>query len=90
MTLTVRLDPRTERALRALAKRRKQSQSDVVREALASYTAANDGEGGERQPYDQWADVIGIIRSGARDPERTTGDLFAEVVTRKRRARRSR
>lgn len=45
MPLTVRLSPTTERALNALAKRRRQSRSDIVREALAHYeviTAVGD------------------------------------------------
>ena len=34
MSMTVRLNPKTERALNALAKRRKLTRSDVVREAI--------------------------------------------------------
>jgi predicted transcriptional regulator len=44
VALTVRLDPKTERALSALARRRRLSRSDVVREALIRYEA-QDGEG---------------------------------------------
>ena len=43
MSLTVRLSPKTERALNALAKRRRLSRSDVVREAIERYGAADDG-----------------------------------------------
>jgi hypothetical protein len=39
MAFTVRWSPRTERQLDALAKRRRHSQSDVVRDALEHYTA---------------------------------------------------
>ena len=39
MALTVRLNPKTERALNALAKRRGLSRSDVVREAIERYDA---------------------------------------------------
>jgi len=38
VALTVRLSPKTERALNALVKRQRQSRSDIVREALAHYT----------------------------------------------------
>jgi len=47
--LTVRLSPKTERALNALAKRRRLSRSDVVREAIARYEASEvAGEVGGR------------------------------------------
>jgi predicted transcriptional regulator len=39
MALTVRLGPKTERALNALARRKRLSRSDVVREALIRYGA---------------------------------------------------
>lgn len=91
MSLTVRLTARTERALNALARRRRQTRSDVVREAIEHYTsAAGDGDVVERRPYHLWADVIGVVRAGGRNPEKTTGELFTDLVVRKARARRSR
>lgn len=88
--LSVRLNPKTERALNALARRRRQSRSDVVRDALEHYTAASVGDTGQRRPYDAWVDVIGIVNSGGRDPGKTTGELFTEIVRHKARARRAR
>jgi predicted DNA-binding protein len=90
MPLTVRLTPKTERALNTLAKRRRQTRSDIVREAIESYTAASDSNTGEHSPYHLWADVLGIVRTGGRDPNKTSGELFTEVVVRKARARRTR
>lgn len=91
MSLTVRLTPRTERALNALARRRRQTRSDVVREAIEHYTsAASDDDPKQRRPYQLWADVIGVVRTGGRNPEKTTGELFTDLVVRKARARRSR
>jgi Arc/MetJ-type ribon-helix-helix transcriptional regulator len=88
--LSVRLNPKTERALNTLARRRRQSRSDVVRDALEHFTATHAGNTGTRRPYDAWIDVIGIVRSGGRDPRRTTGELFTEIVRRKAHARRAR
>jgi len=88
MALTVRLRPDAERALNALAKRHRLSRSEVVREALAQYAMSQPGED-TGQPYQAWLDVIGIVNVGARDPGRTTGDQFADIVGRAR-ARRSR
>lgn len=90
MPLTVRLTPRTERALNAMAKRRRQTRSDVVREAIEHYTTGTDSNTRERRPYHLWADVVGIVRTGGRDPDKTTGELFTDLVIRKARARRPR
>ncbi len=90
VTLSVRLKPKTERALNALAKRRRQSRSNVVRDALEHFTATNSSNAGTRRPYDAWIDVIGIVTSDGRDPVRTTGELFTDIVRQKARARRAR
>ncbi len=90
MALTVRLTPKTERALNAMAKRRRQTRSDIVREAIEQYTTGADSETQERRPYHQWVDVIGVVSTGRKDAEKTTGELFTDLVIRKARARRSR
>ena len=91
MPMTVRLSARTERAVDTLARRRRQTRSDVVRDALENYTATN-GSGVDRErPYDAWLDVIGVVSAGARDRGRTTtGEQFAAIVREKARARRAR
>jgi Arc/MetJ-type ribon-helix-helix transcriptional regulator len=89
MPMTVRLSARTERAVSALARRRRQTRSDVVRDALEYYTAANGAHAGRGRPYDAWLDVIGVVSIGARDQERTTGEQFTTIVREKVRARRA-
>lgn len=90
MLLTVRLSPTTERALNALAKRRRQTRSDVVREAIEYYAATSDSASRDQRAYDRWADVVGIVRTSGRAPDKTTGQLFTEFVRGKARARRTR
>ena len=91
MPLTVRLSPSAERALNSLAKRRGQSRSDIVRDALAQYEAVGEvGPSGNRRPYDAWLDVVGVIDRRVRQPGRTTGDQFTDIVRDKVRARRAR
>lgn len=90
MALTVRLNPKTERALNALAKRRRLSRSEVVREAIARYETAEHGAHDPGRPYDAWLDVLGIVNLGARDRRRTTGDQFTSIVKKQVRARRAR
>lgn len=89
MSLTVRLSPRTERALQALAKRRQQSRSDVVREAIERYGAVEESGAGSR-PWDAWVDVVGTVSLGARDVDRTTGEQFTAMLSGRTRARRPR
>jgi hypothetical protein len=89
MALTVRLDPRAERTLSTLAKRKRMSRSDVVREALARY-GVSEGVDSANGPYAAWADVIGVVSLGVRDPKRTTGEQFAAIAGQRARARRSR
>ena len=90
MALTVRLGPKSERTLSALAKRTGRSRSDVVREALAQYDArAGGGDAGGRA-YDAWLDVIGVVTLGVRNPRRTTGEQFAAIVGEQARGRRTR
>lgn len=90
MALTVRLTPKTERALNALAKRRRLSRSDIVREALAQYEAAEAGTSASGSAYDAWQDVIGVVDLGAREPKRTTGEQFTQQLREQARARRAR
>ena len=90
MALTVRLDPKTERALNALARRRNLSRSDVVREALAVYGASDSDRTDGSRPADAWMDVIGVVDLGVRDPARTTGEQVAGLLADKARARRTR
>ena len=90
MPLTVRLSPKTERALKTLVQREKLSRSDVVREALARYAAdAGEASRGAR-PYDAWADVIGVVSLGVREAGRTTGEQFAGILRTRARTRRAR
>ena len=90
MPLTVRLSPKTEHALNALAKRRRMSRSDVVREALTRYDAEAAAEKLSGRPYDAWLDVIGVVSLGVRDPARTTGEQFTAIVRQRARTRRAR
>ena len=88
--MTVRLSARTERAVNALARRRHQTRSDVVRDALEHYAVTNSSDAGRGHPYDAWLDVIGVISVGTRDRGRTTGEQFTAIVRKKARARRDR
>ena len=98
MALTVRLNPKTERTLNALARQRRLSRSDVVREALARYEVGDDDSDAAGRPYDAWLDIIGVVslgarsagQSAARNPARTTGEQFTAILRQQSRTRRAR
>ena len=90
MALNVRISPKTERALNALARRRRQTRSDVVREAIEHFAAAHESQTDRSRPLHAWADVIGIVNLSERPKGRTTGERFTEIVRQKARARRPR
>ena len=90
MPLTVRLSTKAERTLNSLTKRKRLSRSEVVREALARYGASEGGEHASEGPYGAWVDVIGLVKLGARDPKRTTGEQLAAIVREQARALRAR
>lgn len=89
MALTVRLGPKSERALNALAKRKRLSRSDVVRDALIRY-GADEGIDAGTDVYAAWVDVIGVVDLGVRHPAQTTGEQFAGILRGRSRARRAR
>src|SRR5262245_25994283 len=70
MPITVRLKAKTERTVNALAKRRRQTRSDVVREAIERLGAESQPAAGARSAYDDWEDIIGIGRGSVRDPNK--------------------
>ena len=88
MAYTIRLGPRSERQLSALAKRRQQSRSDIVREAIARYDADSGGEIQGGGPYEAWLDVIGVVNLGTRNVLQTTGEQFGDLLRQKSARRR--
>ena len=90
MALTVRLTPKIERVLDQLARRRGQTRSDLVREALDHYSVTQAAVGEGDSALAAWVDVIGIIDSGQQTGSRSTGERYADVVRKKAKDRRAR
>lgn len=61
-TLSIRLTPQESARVSRVARKRKVSRSQVVREALARLE-----EPGPRSLLHDWADAVGIIKGGPRD-----------------------
>lgn len=83
---TVRLDLRTETALKRLSVRRGQTKSEVIRDAIARL-ADEDQE--QISAYDRLRPYIGIVDSGGQQLSERTGQRFREALEERQRARRA-
>ena len=83
---TVRLDSSSEAALRRLAFRRGQTKSEVIRDAIARL---EDETGGSPTALHRLRPYLGAGDSGGRQLSVATGRRLRELLTEKRRARRS-
>ena len=77
MPTSVRLDPETEATLRRLARQRSTTQSDVIRDAVAAYGAAEDEE---PTLYERIRHIIGSAPPGPVDLSTDTGKKFGELL----------
>jgi len=87
MALSVRLDPGTERLVERLARKRKQTKSEVVRDALGVLAEREKALGKKKRPYDLVAHLIGSVRGGPPDLSTRTGEKFAQLLSERRKQR---
>ena len=90
MPMSVRLDAKTESLLGRLARRRRQTKSEVIRDAIGVLAKQEEKGGGKKRPYDLVAHLIGCVDSGGANLSHNTGERFAKLLREKARARRSR
>ena len=81
MPTSVRLDPETERLLARLARKRSQSKSDVIREAIESLARGDDAVPSDGTLLESISDLIGCVDGGPPDLSRRTGKKFRELLT---------
>ena len=81
--LTLRLDKKTRDRIASIARRKRVSSSEVIREAIASWVARHEGT--DTPPYESIEDLVGIVHGG--DPGRSTqtGRRFGELLKARRR-----
>ena len=82
--MSLRLDDATRRTIARLARTRRTSQSEVVREAVVALV--KQAVTGDR-PYQAWEPVIGIAKGGRRDLSERTGERFRELLTERKMGR---
>jgi len=83
MTLSVRLDPATERVVKGLAKARGVTRSEVVRDALA-LLAAEASRGPRASLYDQIGDLVGSVADLPEDLSERSGKAFRRLLAKRR------
>ena len=90
MALSVRLDAKTESLIGRLARRRRQSKSEVIRDAIGVLAKQEEKDTVNKRPYDLVAHLIGCVDSGGANLSRNTGEKFSKLLREKANARRSR
>jgi len=79
--ITLRIDPELRRRVDRIARRKKTSTSEVLREAIATWVEREDSA---VTPYESIKDLIGTVKGG--DPHRSTdmGKKFTELLRTRR------
>lgn len=90
MPLSVRLDARTESLVNRLARRRRQTKSEVIRDAIDALSKQEEKAVQKKRPYDLLAHLIGCVDTGGANLSQNTGDKFSKLLREKASARRSR
>ncbi len=84
MTISVRLNEETKRLLAKLARSRRTSRSEVVRQAIRAL-AHNERGAQEPSLYDRLKGIIGSVHSGRSDLSQNTGEHFYKILLEKKR-----
>jgi len=88
MPLSVRLDARTESLIGRLARKRRQTKSAVIRDAIGALAKQEEQGAGKKRPYDLVAHLIGCVKGGPRDLSMRTGEKFRQMLVERSRKRR--
>ena len=75
--MSIRLSDKTRRSVARLAKARRSSESEVVREAIETFVEKATAE---VRPYEGSKHVIGILKGGPHDLSERTGERVAKML----------
>jgi Arc/MetJ-type ribon-helix-helix transcriptional regulator len=78
--LTLRLDEKTRQRIARLARRRRLSTSEVIRQAIAAWADRHEPV---TAPYDAMTDLLGVVRGGNPKRSEQTGRLLAALLKRR-------
>ena len=88
MPLSVRLDAKTESLIGRLARKRRQTKSEVIRDAIGVLAKQEEKGAGKKRPYDLVAHLVGCVKGGPRDLSVNTGQKFRQMLLERGRKRR--
>lgn len=88
MSLSVRLDAKTESLVGRLARKRRQSKSEVIRDAIGVLAKQEEKGAGKKRPYDLIAHLIGCVKGGPRNLSIDAGKKFRKMLAERARKRR--
>lgn len=87
MTVSVRLDSATRSTLARMARKRRTTQSEIIREAIGALAAREDIKPASTRPYDAMKHLIGCVRGLPPDLSEDTGRKVREILLRKQERR---
>jgi len=88
MPLSVRLDARTEALIGRLARKRRQTKSEVIRDAIGVLAKQEEKGAEKKRPYDLVAHLIGCVKGGPRNLSVDAGRKFHEMLVERARKHR--
>ena len=88
MALSVRLDQKTESLIGRLARRRQQTKSEVIRDAIGVLAKQEETGAVKSRPYDLVAHLIGCVKGGPRDLSVDASKKVREMLVERARKRR--
>lgn len=87
MPLSVRLDADTESLIGRLARKRRQTKSEVIRDAIGVLAEQEEKDASKQRPYDRVAHLIGCVKGGPCDLSMNTGKKFRQMLVDRTRRR---
>ena len=85
MPTSVRLDSKTENLVNKLARKKGQTKSEVIREALIALARSEEAEKPHRTLYEALGPLIGSVKGGPKDLSERTGEKFRAILLEKQR-----
>ena len=88
MPVSVRLDAKTESLIARLARKRHQTKSEVIRDAIGVLASGEEKGAAKKRPYDLVAHLIGCVKGGPRNLSVDAGKRFQEMLVERARKHR--
>ena len=84
----MRLDAKTESLIGRLARKRRQTKSEVIRDAVGVLAKQEENGSDRTRPYDKVAHLVGCVKGGPRNLSARSGEKFRRLLLDRRGRRR--